>query len=154
LADAGGSHGYRPHLGKAQGQSHLSAALRLSVTVGHDPTGCSQWHPIAPRLFSQIRIHWAGKPWRPWETMLGLSRGTTSQTRLTVSAHVLAGIFETGNKVSDTVRKTLHMTRHALCPQWNSTMQPRLGTPPAPCAAAPKRETIFLQALSELTFPF
>jgi Rhodopirellula transposase DDE domain len=132
LADAGGSNGCRPHLWKAQVQSHLSDALRLRVTVCHYPTGCSKWHPIEHRLFSQISINWAGKPLRTWETMLGLIRGTTTRTGLTVSAHLLEGIFETGKKVSDTVMKTLNMTRHALCPQWNYTMHPRLGTPPAP----------------------
>jgi DDE family transposase len=132
LAEAGGSHGCRPHLWKAQGQRHLSAALRLSVTGCHYPTGGSKWNPIEHRLFSQISINGAGKPLRTWETMLGLIRGTTPHTGLTVSAHLLEGIFETGNKVSATVLKTLNMPRHALCPQGNSTMHPRLGTPPTP----------------------
>jgi hypothetical protein len=132
LADAGGSNGCRPHLWKAQVQSHLSDALCLNVTVCHYPTGCSKWNPIEHRLFSQISINWAGQPLRTWETMLGLIRGTTTQTGLTVSAHLLEGIFETGKKVSDAVMKTLNMTRHAICPQWNYTMHPRLGKTPAP----------------------
>jgi len=132
LADAGGSNGCRPHLWKAQVQSHLCDALSLSVTVCHYPTGCSKWNPIEHRLFSQISINWAGKPLRTWETMLGLIRGTTTQTGLKVSAHLLEGIFETGKKVSDAVMKTLNMTRHAICPQWNYTMHPRLGKTPAP----------------------
>ena len=132
LADAGGSNGCRPRLWKAQVQSHLSDALGLSVTVCHYPTGCSKWNPIEHRLFSQISINWAGKPLRTLETMLGLIRGTTTQTGLKVSAHLLEGIFETGKKVSDAVMKTLNMTRHAICPQWNYTMRPRLGHTPAP----------------------
>jgi len=127
LADAGGSNGCRPRRWKAQVQSHLSDALGLSVTVCHYPTGCSKWNPIEHRLFSQISINWAGKPLRTLETMLGFIRGTTTQTGLTVSAHLLEGIFETGKKVSDAVTKTLNMTRHAICPQWNYTMRPRLG---------------------------
>ncbi|HEY5868346.1 MAG TPA: ISAzo13 family transposase [Candidatus Tectomicrobia bacterium] len=127
LADAGGSNGCRPRLWKAQVQSHLSDALGLSVTVCHYPTGCSKWNPIEHRLFSQISINWAGKPLRTFATMLGFIRGTTTHTGLTVSAHLLEGIFETGKKVSDAVTKTLHMTRHAICPQWNYTMHPRLG---------------------------
>ena len=127
LADAGGSNGCRPRLWKAQVQSHLSDALGLSVTVCHYPTGCSKWNPIEHRLFSQISLNWAGKPLRTFETMLGFIRGTTTQTGLTVSAHLLEGIFETGKKVSDAVTQTLNMTRHAICPQWNYTMHPRLG---------------------------
>lgn len=132
LADAGGSNGCRPRLWKARVQSHLSDALGLSVTVCHYPTGCSKWNPIEHRLFSQISINWAGKPLRTFETMLGFIRGTTTQPGLTVSAHLLEGVFETGKKVSDAVTKTLNITRHAICPQWNYTMHPRLGQTLAP----------------------
>lgn len=132
LADAGGSNGCRPRLWQAQVQSHLSDALGLSVTVCHYPTGCSKWNPIEHRLFSHISINWAGKPLRTFETMLGCIRGTTTQAGLTVSAHLLEGIFETGKKVSDAVTKTLNMTRHAICPQWNYPMHPRLGQTLAP----------------------
>jgi hypothetical protein len=59
LADAGGSNGCRPHLWKAQVQSHLCDALCLSVTVCHYPTGGSKWNPIEHRLLSQISINWA-----------------------------------------------------------------------------------------------
>jgi len=130
LADAGGSNGYRPRLWKEQLQSHLSDVVGLSLTVCHYPTGCSKWNPIEHRLFSQISLNWVGQPLRSFETMLGLIRGTTTQTGLTVSAHLLEGLFETGKKVSDTVMKTLHMTRHAICPQWNYTIRPRLDHPP------------------------
>jgi hypothetical protein len=132
VADAGGSNGCRPRLWKAQLQSQLSDALHLSVTVCHYPTGCSKWNPIEHRLFSQISSNWAGKPLRTWETMLGLIRSTTTQTGLKVSAHLLDGIFEKGKKVSEAVTKTLNITRHAICPQWNYTMHPRLAQAPAP----------------------
>ena len=127
LADAGGSNGCRPRLWKAQLQHHLSDALHLRVTVCHYPTGCSKWNPIEHRLFSHISINWAGKPLRTWETMLELIRSTTTHTGLKVSAHLLDGIFEKGKKVSEAVTKTLNMTRHAICPQWNYTIIPRLG---------------------------
>lgn len=132
LADGGGSNGYRPRLWKEQLQSQLSDALGLSLTVCHYPTGCSKWNPIEHRLFSQISINWAGQPLRTLETMLGLIRGTTTQTGLQVSAHLLEGLFETGKKVSDVVMKTLNLTRHAICPRWNYTIRPRFDHAPAP----------------------
>ena len=92
----------------------------------HYPTGCSKWNPIEHRLFSQISLNWAGQPLRTCETMLGLIRGTTTQTGLQVSAHLLGGLFETGKKVSDAAMKRLKMTRHAVCPRWNYTIRPRL----------------------------
>jgi hypothetical protein len=127
LADAGGSNGCRPRLWKAQVQSQLSDALGLTVTVCHYPTGCSKWNPIEHRLFSQISLHWAGEPLRSFETMLGLIRGTSTRTSLSVSAHLLDGVFQKGTKVTDAVMQTLNMTRHTICPQWNYTFRPRAG---------------------------
>jgi hypothetical protein len=45
---------------------------------------------------------------------------------------VLEGLFETGKKVSDAVMRTLNITRHAICPQWNYTIRPRLDHAPSP----------------------
>jgi Rhodopirellula transposase DDE domain len=132
LADAGGSNGCRPRLWKAQMQSQLSDTLGLAITVCHYPTGCSKWNPIEHRLFSHISLNWAGQPLRTFETMLSLIRGTSTRTGLTVSAHLLEGVYETGKKVTDAVMKTLHMTRHTICPQWNYTIRPRLGRATAP----------------------
>jgi hypothetical protein len=126
LADAGGSNGCRPRLWKVQLQSHLSDRFGLTVTVCHDPTGCSKWNPIEHRLFSQISRNWAGQPLRTFETMLGYLRDTTTTTGLTVTARLLEGIYQTGKKIADTVMKTLNVTHHAVCPQWNSTIRPRV----------------------------
>lgn len=125
LADAGGSNGCRPRLWKEQLQSQLSDTLGLAITVCHYPTGCSKWNPIEHRLFSYISINWAGQPLRTFETMLNLIRGTSTRTGLKVSAHLLEGVFEKGKKITDTVMKTLNMTRHDVCPQWNYTIRPR-----------------------------
>jgi hypothetical protein len=132
LADAGGSHGCRPRLWKEQMQSQRSDPLGLAITGCHYPTGCSKWHPIEHRLCSQISINGAGQLLRTFETMLHVIRGTSTRTGLTVSAHLRAGIYETGKRVTDAVMKTLDMTRHAICPQWHYTLRPRLGQAIAP----------------------
>jgi Rhodopirellula transposase DDE domain len=129
LADAGGRHGYRPRLWKAQLQSQLSDRLGLTVTVCHDPTGGSKWHPIEHRLCSQISLNWAGKPLRTFDTMLGSLRDTTTTTGLQVTAPLLEGLYQTGKKVADAVMKTLHMEPHAVCPHWHSTIRPRVDGP-------------------------
>ena len=126
LADAGGSNGCRPRLWKAQRPSHLSDRFGVTVTVCHDPTGCSKWKPIEHRWFSQISLNWAGQPLRSFETMLGSLRDTTTTTGLTVTAQLLEGIYQTGKKIADTMMKRLHVTHHAVCPQWNSTLHPRV----------------------------
>ena len=132
LADSGGSNGCRPRLWKEQVQSQLSDVLGLTITVCHYPTGCSKWHPIEHRLFSQISRNWVGQPLRTVETMLGWIRGTTTRTGLRVWAHLLEGLFEIGKKVSDAVMKTLNVTRHGICPQWNYTIYPRPSDGSAP----------------------
>jgi hypothetical protein len=126
LADAGGRNGCRPRQWKPQWQEPGRDRFGLPVTGCHSPTGCSKWHPRAPRVLSQSSSNWAGQPLRTVATMLGLIRGTSTRTGLTVSAHLLEGVFETGKKVTDAVLKTLNMARHAICPQWNSTIRPVL----------------------------
>ena len=126
LADAGGSHGDRPRLWKEQLQPQLSDRLGVTVTVCHDPTGCSKWNPIAHRLFSQISLTWASKPVCTFDTILGCLRDTTTTTGLKVTAQLLEGIYQTGKKVADAVMKTLNVEHHAVCPQWNDTIRPRV----------------------------
>jgi Rhodopirellula transposase DDE domain len=128
LADAGGSNGCRLHLWKEQLQSRLSDRLGLTVTVCHYPTGCSKWNPIEHRLFSQISLNWAGQPLRTFETLLGYIRGTTTRTGLKVTARLLAGVYQVGKRVADAVMKSLKIEHHAVCPQWNYTIRPRLAS--------------------------
>jgi hypothetical protein len=117
LADGGGSNGCRSRVWKAQLPRQLSDRLGLRVTVGHYPTGGSKWHPIEPRLFSQISLKWAGQPLRTVESMRGYLRGTTTTTGLRVTARILAGVYQTGKRVADAVMNTLQVAHHAVCPQ-------------------------------------
>jgi hypothetical protein len=125
LADAGGSHGYRYRLRKAQLHNQLSDSLGLSVTVCHYPTGCSKWNPIEHRSFRQISLNWAGKPLRTFETMLGYIRDTTTATGLEVTTSLVEGVYQTGKRVADAVMKTACMEHQAVCPPWNPTIRPR-----------------------------
>jgi len=126
LADAGGSNGCRPRLWTEQLQRQLCDRLGLSVTVCHDPTGCSKWNPIEPRLFSHMSLTWAGQPLRTLETMLSYLRGTTTATGLRVTASLIEDVYETGKRVADAVMKTLQVEHDVVCPQWNYTIRPGL----------------------------
>jgi hypothetical protein len=126
LADAGGSHGCRPQLWKEQLQRQLCDRLGLRVTVCHDPTGGSKWHPSAHRLCSYIRLNWTGQPLRTLETVLGYLRGTTTATGLRVTAGLIDDVDETGEQVTDAVMKTLQVEHDVVCPQWNDTIRLRL----------------------------
>jgi hypothetical protein len=63
---------------------------------------------------------------RTFDTMLGYLRDTTTMTGLQVTARLLAGIYQTGKKVTDAVMKTLNVEHHAICPPWNYTIRPRV----------------------------
>ena len=125
LADAGGSNGCRPRLGKQQLQEQLCDQRGLAVTVCHYPTGCSKWNPIEHRLFGPISVNWAGKPLRTWETLLAYVRGTTTTTGLDVSAVLIDQTYDVGRTVSNATMHTLNLEHHAVCPTWNYTLRPR-----------------------------
>lgn len=124
-ADGGGSNGARRRVFKQQLQDKLADGLGLTVTVCHYPPGTSKWNPIEHRLFSEISKTWAGCPLRSFDHSVAYCAETTTQTGLTVQAHLVATAYSTGVKVSDDVMKTLNLQSHEVCPQWNYTIRPR-----------------------------
>jgi len=130
LADAGGSNSYRSRVWKQQLQEQLSDQFGLTVTVCHYPTGCSKWNPIEHRLFSHISMNWAGKPLRTKEILLACICGTTTDTGLEVQGFLQEGVYKNGQSVSIAEMKTLNLERHAVCPEWNYTIRPRVRSAP------------------------
>ena len=128
LCDSGGSNGYRLRLWKVQLQDQLADRLKLTVTVCHYPTGASKWNPVEHRLFGPISINWAAQPLRTFETILACIRGTTTQTGLQVSAFLVEQIYAKGHKIAQEMMDNLNLERHATCPNWNYTIQPRISS--------------------------
>jgi hypothetical protein len=124
LADAGGSNGCRPRLWKTSLQELLADRYNLVVTVCHYPTGASKWNPVEHRLFGPISNNWAGVPLQTPEVMLGLIRGTTTQTGLRVTAEWWNRTYAKGVKVSKDEMANLCIERHDTCPRWNYTLTP------------------------------
>lgn len=125
LADSGGSNGCHPRAWKLYVQERLSDRFGLEVTICHYPAGCSKWNPIEYRLFSPISINWAGKPLRSLEILLGCLRDTITCKGLTVEAILVARKYPAGRTATDAQMAALHLQRHAVCPRWNYTFQPR-----------------------------
>ncbi len=126
LADAGGSNGYRPRLWKQQLQVKLVDAFGLAVTVCHYPTGASKWNPIEHRLFSQVSRTWAGTPLTSMDVVLEGLRATTTSTGLRVEATLFDALYQKGLSVTDEEMASLLIEKHAVCPQWNYTIRPRI----------------------------
>lgn len=125
LADGGGSNSYRSRNWKRQLQVALADAYGLSVTVCHYPRGASKWNPIEHRLFSEITKTWAGVPLDSFEVLLAGIKETTTETGLSVEAHLVERVYATGIRVSDEEMALLAVESHATCPQWNYTIRPR-----------------------------
>jgi hypothetical protein len=125
-ADGGGSNGYRSRVWKRDLQDKVADVFGLTITVCHYPTGTSKWNPIEHRLFSEISKNWAGCPLRSFDEVLHYIRDTKTDTGLTVQAHLVTQTYEKGVKVSDQEMDQLRLEPHAVCPNWNYTIYPRL----------------------------
>ena len=125
LADSGGSNSARCRLWKYALQEKLVDPYQLAVTVCHYPTGASKWNPIEHRLFSQIAATWAGHVLSTLLILLNFIRRTTTTTGLKVTATYFEQTYLTGLKVTKAEFKTIQLTRHDICPQWNYTIRPR-----------------------------
>jgi hypothetical protein len=123
-ADGGGSNASRSWVFKHQVQEKIADDLGLIVTVCHYPPGASKWNPIEHRVFSEISKTWQGCPLRSFALMLDYLRDTKTQTGLTVQAHLVTQIYQTGVKASKAILKTLNLQKHEVCPQWNYTIRP------------------------------
>jgi hypothetical protein len=129
-ADSGGSNGARCRVWKQLLQEKVADRFGLTITVCHYPTGCSKWNPIEHRLFSEVTKTWAGCPLRSFDLMLQYIGDTKTETGLTVRAVLVTDKYATGIKASDEVMDGLNLQYHDVCPQWNYTIRPRLGTAP------------------------
>lgn len=125
-ADAGGSNSCRSQVWKRDLQTKIADAFGLTVTVCHYPTGTSKWNPIEHRLFSEISKTWAGCPLRTFDIMLEYINDTTTHTGLHVQAQLVTETYVTGVKVPKPELAALALQPHAVCPQWNYTITPRV----------------------------
>lgn len=125
-ADGGGSNSARSRLWKQRLQDTVADRFGLTITVCHYPPGTSKWNPIEHRLFSEISKTWAGCPLRSFDLMLDYIRQTKTLTGLSVQAVLVPDTYLTGQKVSEQVMDSLNLQTHAVCPQWNYTIRPRL----------------------------
>jgi hypothetical protein len=129
LADGGGSNGCRARAWKCNLQVLVSDRFGLTLTVCHYPTGCSKWNPVEHRLFSYISKNWEGRPLRSLDVMLGYIRGTRTEAGLEVTAHLDEGFYKKSVPYSHKDVDRLCLKAHAVCPQWNYTINPQYSTP-------------------------
>ena len=126
-ADSGGSNGYRVRLWKVELQ-HLADELGLPITVCHLPPGTSKWNKIEHRLFAFISQNWRGRPLVSHEAVVNLIAATRTTSGLTVQAELDPATYPKGVQVSDDEMAAVNLHSHALCGDWNYTIQPHQTT--------------------------
>ena len=73
---------------------------RLRIHVSHFPPGTSKWNKIEHRLFCHITENWRGTALMTFETIVDRIGNTRTATGLRVQAHLDAGQYPTGVKVT------------------------------------------------------
>jgi transposase len=122
-ADAGGSNGNRLRTWKLYLQA-LAKEIGIPISVCHYPPGTSKWNKIEHRLFSFISMNWRGKPLVSYETVVNLIGSTRTRSGLQVKALLDRHEYETGQQVSSTQMRELHLRGHSFHPDWNYTLVP------------------------------
>ena len=123
-ADSGGSNASRSRCFK-KGLQNFANETGLEITVCHYPPGTSKWNPIEHRLFSQITATWSGFVLTTLAVLIGFIRRTTTRTGLKVTATHFEKTYSIGQRVANAEFKTLQVTHHPICPQWNYTIHPQ-----------------------------
>lgn len=125
LADGGGGNSSSSRVWKARLQTKFCDRFGIAITVCHYPPGTSKWNPIEHFLFSHISRNWEGEPLESYEKVLKYIRTTTTNTGLSVRAHMNTRTYKKGVKVTDEEMKELRLQKHPKLPKWNYTIKPR-----------------------------
>jgi hypothetical protein len=73
-------------------------------------------------------MNWAGKPLRSLNVMMGYIRGTATTTGLSIIARLDDETYPKGQKVTREEMDQLSLNHHDVCPQWNYTLSPSVGS--------------------------
>lgn len=124
-ADSGGANGNTVWQWKWELQK-LANETGLTIHVSHYPSGTSKWNKIEHKLFSFISKNWQGVPLQTYEIILGLIKGTTTKTGLTVSAELDTGIYELRKKPTKEQMASIKIKSHKFHPEWNYSIYPNI----------------------------
>jgi Rhodopirellula transposase DDE domain len=124
LCDGGGSNSATTYLFKADLQA-LVNKIGLEVRVAHYPPYTSKYNPIEHRLFCHVTRACQGVLFRSLAVVKELMEKTSTRTGLRVVVDVVDQVYETGRKVAESVKQTLHLIRDLLLPKWNYRILPQ-----------------------------
>jgi hypothetical protein len=122
-ADGGGSNGSRVRLWKVELQ-RLANELGISIQVCHYPPGTSKWNKIEHRMFCYISQNWRGKPLSSREILVNLIRHTTTNTGLSITAHLDEQVYTKGRTITDEELAAVNIERAQFHGEWNYLISP------------------------------
>ena len=123
LCDGGGSNNSRHYLFKQDLQA-LADELGLDIRIAHYPPYCSKYNPIEHRLFPHVTRACQGVIFESIHLVKELMTNTTTSKGLQVTVKIIDKVFETGRKVADDFKETMHIVFDEFLPQWNYTAVP------------------------------
>jgi hypothetical protein len=125
LCDSGGSNSSRHYLFKQDLQT-LVNKLGLEIRVAHYPPYTSKYNPIEHRLFPHVTRACQGVIFKSVELVQELIAKTKTKPGLKVFATILAGVYETGRKVTEEYKQNMEIVFDDYLPKWNYTAVPQI----------------------------
>jgi Rhodopirellula transposase DDE domain len=128
LCDGGGSNPTdtdrcQAHLFRTDVQ-RLVNDLGLEIRMAHYPPYASKYNPIEHRLFPHLSRVCRGMILHRVDGVAELMRKAKTRTGLSVVVDILDKVYETGRKVSQAAKDTVHMVRDTVLPRWNYRILP------------------------------
>ena len=125
LCDGGGSNSSRHYLFKQDLQT-LVNKLGCEIRIAHYPPYTSKYNPIEHRLFPHVTRACQGVIFKSVELVEELIAKTKTKTGLQVFATILAGVYETGRKVTEEYKQNMEIVFDDYLPKWNYTAVPQI----------------------------
>ena len=116
--DGGGSNDSRHYLFKQDLQA-LADEIGIEIRIAHYPPYCSKYNPIEHRLFPHVTRACHGVVFTSIELVKELMEKTHTKAGLKALVHIIDKVYQTGRKLSEDFKKTMHIVFDEVLPQWN-----------------------------------
>lgn len=116
--DGGGSNDSRHYLFKQDLQA-LADEIGIEIRIAHYPPYCSKYNPIEHRLFPHVTRACHGVVFTSIELVKELMEKTHTKAGLKALVHIIDKVYQTGRKLSEDFKKTMHIVFDDVLPQWN-----------------------------------
>jgi hypothetical protein len=124
LCDGGGSNRADTWLFKLD-LGRFAQETGLDVRVAHYPPYCSKYNPIEHRLFPHLTRACQGVIFTRLELVKELMEKAATKPGLKVKVKILDKVYQTGRRITDDVKKQIHVAFATVLPKWNYTLAPK-----------------------------